>query len=144
MSSARGHWVSTGSDPVPRNYSYTKVGNYGWSVLVGLPEREVLSGAWSNVTTSLWLVLSVMIVVLGMVWIIGQRIRRPINALARSSQSIVEQRSSEPLRLSGPREVALAADSFNRMLEVRLLVHTLQDSFPAAAAAVAESVARAA
>jgi nitrate/nitrite-specific signal transduction histidine kinase len=79
-----------------------------------------------------------------MVWIIGQRIRRPINALARSSQSIVEQRSSEPLRLSGPREVALAADSFNRMLEVRLLVHTLQDSFPAAAAAVAESVARAA
>jgi signal transduction histidine kinase len=96
------------------------------------PVRLVLSielsdGRWLNVQsmfhrpgaqwsqTSVFSLLLMVGAIVIVVWVMGRRIVRPMNALAEGAERLGRGMETEPLPVTGPREVRDTIEAFNRM-----------------------------
>jgi len=104
-------------DGVVRITAFTRTNAAPWLVNVGVPESKV--GA--KFRRMLFEDLALLTVAIGLTLLVGyhvgQRITRPIEALADDARALARGAVATRARVSGPREVQLLGDAFNQMAE---------------------------
>jgi PAS domain S-box-containing protein len=103
-------------DNIPRVYAEATVGVRGWKVYVGTEQSVVVSAADRLFEQEL-LAMSVgsVIFLIGTLFVY-RRVVGPIDALGRSVSGVRDPTLAEPIKVSGPAEIARLAEDFNGLI----------------------------
>lgn len=118
--------VNTGPDSAPIIHSHAALlpaaennylSNLGWTLIVQQPASEALTtaGQISTWVLGVGLLALVLAAVVGLV--IARRLTRPLEELTHSAAAIAQGQLDESVKLSGPVEIRLLAQTFNSMAE---------------------------
>ena len=108
-----------GLDGQRRIWAIVGVLDTPWRVVTGVPEDQVLARYRTMSRTSAWAGALGLGLVLALAWGLGNRIVRPIRALADVSAKVAAGDLSARAGVAGPAEVEAVATQFNRMLDAR-------------------------
>jgi PAS domain S-box-containing protein len=102
-------------DNVPRVYGEAKTDPRGWMVFAGAERTAVLSSAENLFQRQVAVTGLGLLMLLAGTLFVYRRAVGPMDALSRSVREVVDPTLAEPVRVSGPEEVAQLADNFNRL-----------------------------
>ncbi len=107
----------TGLDGVARVTSFTHAVAAPWQVNVGVPVATLAAESRRTQLQDLALLFMAAGLTSLVAYAVGQRITRPIEALAEDARALARGAVATRARASGPREVRLLSDAFNQMAE---------------------------
>jgi PAS domain S-box-containing protein len=111
--------VALGFDRLPRAYASARIQGTPWLMRASLGTHRIESMAWQGIRRSLMLLGLSLAVALVASRILASRIARSARALAVASRDLASGREGEPLRETGPAEIADIARAFNEMVVQR-------------------------
>jgi PAS domain S-box-containing protein len=103
-------------DDVPRVYGEATTALRGWKVFAGAERAAVLASAESLFLREVTVTGLGLLVLLAGTMFVYRRAVGPIDALSRSVRRVSDPTSAEPIKVSGPAEIAQLADDFNQLI----------------------------
>ena len=107
------------SDGILRRYAVKSIPEFGLVAFVALPAEAIQAEAKQAAAISAIVSSTVVCLLLLFATTIARRIERPLEALGKAAHEVETGDLDTRMPTSGPREIALLAATFNRMLETR-------------------------
>ena len=114
-----GNVIARGVDDEERIYGFTTIPRMDWHVFAGIPTSFALAGTRMNTWRASLVAVVLLALVLALVLYVARLINQPIRSLSFATVAAAEGRLTDPVPVTGPREIAAVADEFNRMLAGR-------------------------
>lgn len=108
-----------GVDGVRRFYAAEPLPAWGWTVLAGIPEDEVMAPARHELGRTAAGLAVLTLVVLGLGWRLSRRLVAPLQHLAATAAAVAQGRPEARADEQLPGELGEVAVEFNRMLDSR-------------------------
>jgi PAS domain S-box-containing protein len=103
-------------DGIARLYGQATVGVHGWRVFAGAEHSAVVSSAVNLFLRELSVTsLGLIAILLGTLFVY-RRVVGPIHMLSRSVSGVTDPALADPVRVTGPAEIARLAENFNELL----------------------------
>lgn len=114
-----GRGQARGIDGELRQYGFTRIEGTNWMLFVGVPNAVAMASVRSLLFRGLGAALVVLILV-GILSIkISSTVEKPLEQLAAAVERMGDEGFGRHVSATGPREIAVVADAFNRMAERR-------------------------
>jgi signal transduction histidine kinase len=112
-------WIGKplGGPPRGRLYQSAAVPGIGWRLYAGADEAAALAATRALDRRELTIILAVLALFMAAVFVVHQRITRPLELLSREIHAATEEGTPRPLPVSGPAEVATLARRLNELGE---------------------------
>jgi PAS domain S-box-containing protein len=126
---AAGQFEAAGVDGIERWYSSAKVRGTGWTVYVGADKAAALASAEGPQAEELGVLGGGVLAVLLALFVVYQRVARPIAALSKAVRESSGNESPTSVKVSGPAQVVSLGEDINHLIES--LQHELEERLSA-------------
>ncbi len=108
-----------GIEGITRQYGFARLPELGWTVYVGVPNSAIVDPVREMLWNGAIAGVAIVLIVAAMTLVVARKIGRPIRALVAASMTADEGSYARVARIEGPRELAILASAFNRMIDRR-------------------------
>lgn len=116
-----GRIEARGMDAVRRQYGFTHLPSFGWSIYVGVPDDAVMTPVRDQAVRAMVLGLIVIAIVFVLARNLSRRIESPIGQLATATREAADSAGGTVAipEISGPREIVELASTLKATMETR-------------------------
>src|SRR5207245_5691470 len=115
----KGRAEARGVDGVLRQYGFTRIDGSDWALYVGIPAGIARSAVRDTISRGAAAGIIICLVVMLIALQLATTIKRPLDGLARAAPRVADEGYSGSVPDDGPREIAVVAQAFNRMIDHR-------------------------